>query len=131
MTFGQQDEKPVQPTGVAQAFCFVWRRNGVERLHSEGEIAFAAEKTVELPFVERECAVGKLEKSVFNILFVAGGVEFRKDLSQHGAAFVGGLHEATELSAKQLGVLVDSALLCHRFGLHLAEGQIARQDVAH
>ena len=83
----------------------------------------AAEKTVELPFVECECAVGKLEKSVFNILFVAGGVEFRKDLSQHGAAFVGGPHEATELSAEHLGVLVDFALLCHGFGLHLAPAE--------
>ena len=95
------------------------------RVDLEGEIAFAAEETVEFAFVEREGAVGKLEKSVFNILFVAGGVEFRKDLSQHGAAFVGGPHEATELSAEQLGVLVDSALLCHGFGLHLAQREVA------
>ena len=67
----------------------------------------------------------------FNILFVAGGVEFRKDLSQHGAAFVGGPHEATELSAEQLGVLVDFALLRHGFGLHLAQREVARQDVEH
>ena len=121
----------MQPRWVAQAFCFVWRRNGAERLDSEGEIALAAEKTVELPFVERECAVGKFEKSVFNILFVAGGVDFRKDFSQHGAAFVGGPHEATELSAEHLGVLVDLALLCHGFGLHLAQREVARQDVVH
>ena len=95
------------------------------RADLEGEIAFAAEKAVEFAFVERECAVGKLEKSVFNILFVAGGVEFRKDLSQHGAAFVGGTHEATELSAEQLGVLVDFALLCRGFGLHLAQREVA------
>jgi len=40
------------------------------RADLEGKIAFAAEKAVEFVFVERERAVRKGKKSVFNIIAV-------------------------------------------------------------